>query len=393
MFPRERASSAPHATDAAVDGGATVSAQEMARVTGVGRERLRTWERRHGFPLPVRTPNGTRRYRAVDVRPVVAAARAIEAGVAVADAIAQARVQVFDDALPTGEPLGAAALEHCATPAIAVIGPSPLRVAWANRPTVATPHAPNVGDELLQAVPHFGATAAAELQRLMVDGSTGTVVLEHGDWLSTAPTARRSIAWRLPPEAAEQPTVVVLQVPASAVADEAKAAASAERTDGADRWARAVAGARQALQEERGLGSVQRALGAVARGTGGLDAFLATAAGSRLRTATSVTGQLSPRTLGIDPAGDLAAALDAGEPTWLSGRAARELGVPPRRLALLVPLAAGGQRLGAAFVLYPAPADLSAPTRELLHGLGVMLALTLQREHRGAAAPSPATVG
>lgn len=356
----------------------TVSAPEMARITGVGRERLRTWERRHGFPMPVRTPNGTRRYLASDVRRVVAAARAVEAGTAVAEAIAQATADSTNVIQMAAAPKMEAALDHCDTPAIALAGPSPLRVVWANRETISAPEAPAVGDEVDELTPLFGAVALARLQELMVEEGPRSVVIEHRDWTSTFPSDRRSLAWRLPPEAAEEPTVVVMQLP-DAVG--APAAAPPESASPATTWAAAVGDARRMLQDERGVASVQRALGAVLRGTGGLDGFLATQHGGRLRTATSVSGTLSSRVCAVDPSSMLGLALATGRTCWLDEAGAAAVGAPSRSRTLLLPLHAGGERIGAAFLLFPAELDLDPLVRELLHGLATTLATTLQREH------------
>ena len=46
-----------------------MSATRFAQLTGVSRERLRTWERRYGFPAPRRVAQGPRRYAVEDVRP------------------------------------------------------------------------------------------------------------------------------------------------------------------------------------------------------------------------------------------------------------------------------------------------------------------------------------
>src|SRR6195952_6005146 len=53
-------------------GGQTVSATRFSQLTGVSRERLRTWERRHGFPQPVRVGSGPRRYAIADTARVLA---------------------------------------------------------------------------------------------------------------------------------------------------------------------------------------------------------------------------------------------------------------------------------------------------------------------------------
>ena len=70
-------------------------ATRFAALTGVSRERLRTWERRYGFPEPQRTDAGPRRYALEDVQRVVAVRRAAEAGVPIPRAIERTR---YDEA-------------------------------------------------------------------------------------------------------------------------------------------------------------------------------------------------------------------------------------------------------------------------------------------------------
>lgn len=350
----------------------TVSAVEMARITGVGRERLRTWERRHGFPTPLRVPNGARRYHASDVRRVIAVARAVEMGLPVADAVDS----ILSDPTTTpiaASPTMASALEHCDAPAMALAGPPPLRVVWANGPTISAPEAPQVGAELLDAVPQFGGTAMAEIQQLMVQPGCASAVVEHRDWTSTFPMVRRSLAWRLPPSAAAEPTVVLLQLP-----DALPAHHDGEHVGP---WLRAIGAARSMLRDERGIACVQRSLGSLVRGTGAIDAFLATRQEGRIRTATSVTGAFPARAFTVPPGSELDAALLSDEPAWLVDSASTMLGTPSRSSTLVVPLTAGGDRIGAAFLLYPAELALSEATCELLDGYGMSVALTLQREH------------
>src|SRR5215208_7677922 len=78
-------------------GGQTVSATEFAELTGVSRERLRTWERRFDFPRPARVGHGPRRYALADAPRVVAVRRAAEQGVPLPRAIADAQGAGGDD--------------------------------------------------------------------------------------------------------------------------------------------------------------------------------------------------------------------------------------------------------------------------------------------------------
>src|SRR5512147_187376 len=51
-----------------------------ARLTGLSPELLRAWERRHGVVAPIRTPGGTRRYRASDLERLRLLKAATDAG-------------------------------------------------------------------------------------------------------------------------------------------------------------------------------------------------------------------------------------------------------------------------------------------------------------------------
>ncbi len=353
----------------------SISAPEMARLTGVGRERLRTWERRHGFPTPVRAQNGVRRYRVADVRRIVAVARAIESGAPVGDAIAaELASPTRESAVPTTFDH---ALAECSEAVLVVTGPAPLRLAWANAATRISPESPQVGDELTA----FSGTALAELRDLMQSTGQQGRVLELRDWTSAVTRTVSVLAWRLTPSAADAPTVVLMQLPQVATA-----ATPAPSLDPTTSWSRASAKVRGILAEERGLGSAQRALAVLLRTTGGVDGFLAIQRPEALRAATSVTGALPARAISRVLSGELDNAVNASTTTWLSEHAAAALETPSRSRTLVVPLAAGGDHLGALFLVYPDVLDTPPLVTELLLGVGMSIALTLQREHLTATA-------
>ena len=98
----------------------------FAQLTGVSRERLRTWERRHGFPAPQRDRRGPRRYRLRDVARVVAVRRASEDGVPMRG---RSRAPTTTSRPPQMAAQAFAALvEHAPLPVAALSGPEPL--AW-----------------------------------------------------------------------------------------------------------------------------------------------------------------------------------------------------------------------------------------------------------------------
>lgn len=68
----------------------TITIGELARETGLTPATLRTWEARHGFPVPVRLASGHRRYHPGTVPAVRAVLRRQAAGVRLEAAIAEA---------------------------------------------------------------------------------------------------------------------------------------------------------------------------------------------------------------------------------------------------------------------------------------------------------------
>ena len=362
----------------------TISAAEMVRLTGVGRERLRTWERRHDFPQPVRCRNNVRRYPAEDVRHVISVSRAVDQGVPLNEAIEQTLSHRSEDTS-----LGSlgAALDHAPTPAIAVTGPEPLTVVWTNGATTAAPEAPEVGSSLVDDMAAFGPGARAAIQRLLIGEGSDVSVITHTDWIGTFPAERRSVAWRIPPESSMEAVVVLVQLPeGSASRPAAGGAHGSSAVEQTAVWGAAAREARKALQQEPGLASAQRALAELVKGTGGADAFLATFHGGQMRTATSVRGTIPPQALPLSGDCDVARAIADAEVDWVGQATLRQLGVPPRTEAIVVPIIAGREAIGGMFLLFPDELPLADVTRELLQSLATTIGAVLQREHHAAAA-------
>ncbi|MDQ8045659.1 MAG: MerR family transcriptional regulator [Solirubrobacteraceae bacterium] len=368
----------------------TISAAEMVRLTGVGRERLRTWERRHDFPQPVRCRNNVRRYPAEDVRHVIAVSRAVDQGVPLAEAIEQTLATRHEN--PTFQSLGAA-LDHAPTPAIAVTGPEPLTVVWTNGATQAAPEAPEVGSNLIEELPAFGPGARSTIQRLLIGEGSDVSVITHADWIGTFPAERRSVAWRVPPEMSTEAVVVLVQLPEVAAARHVGAgvphSSAVEQTAV---WGAAAREARKALQQEPGIASAQRALSELVKGTGGADAFLATFHAGHMRTATSVRGTIAPKTFDFAGDCDIARAIADAEVDWLGDTTLKTLGVPPRTQAIVVPIIAGRETIGGMFLLFHEELPLADVTRELLQGIATAIGAVLQREHNAAAADAARAV-
>lgn len=66
---------------------ATISIGDLAALTGVATSTLRSWEERLGFPQPVRTTGGQRRYRTEDARLVTSVVAARARGLSLAAAV------------------------------------------------------------------------------------------------------------------------------------------------------------------------------------------------------------------------------------------------------------------------------------------------------------------
>ena len=63
----------------------------VTRRTGIGEHTLRAWERRFGFPKPVRLPSGHRRYPGEQIQQLLLIARALEAGYRAGDIVPMER--------------------------------------------------------------------------------------------------------------------------------------------------------------------------------------------------------------------------------------------------------------------------------------------------------------
>ncbi len=58
----------------------TYPLKAAARLTGLSPELIRAWERRYGVVTPIRTPGGTRRYRATDLEHLILVKAAVDRG-------------------------------------------------------------------------------------------------------------------------------------------------------------------------------------------------------------------------------------------------------------------------------------------------------------------------
>lgn len=353
---------------------ATISASEMSRLTGVERERLRTWERRHGFPIPVRCANNVRRYLAADVRRVSAIAGRSAQGVPLAQAVAEV---LAEPEFPAASVSPGAALEELPSPAIAVRGPRPMEVVWRNGAADAAPGAPMVGDDLALDPERIGPAALEVLRRMMAGELTGPQCFEARDWTTPEPHVTTVTAWLLAAPGGV-PTAVLAKLPQEPA--EVAPLRPAEGGSSVTPWAQATAAGREALQRSRGLAGLQQALAAAVASLGATDASLALVRGAELRVARSVRGQVPPTTVELSGCEELRSTIHGTEVEWLGLRSGAALRVDPRARTLAVPITVGDLTVGLALFVLRDERELCHVSRELLCGFGAMLGAALERE-------------
>lgn len=358
-----------------------LTADAFATLTGVRAERLRTWQRRHRFPVPAADAHGHRGFRAIDAPRVVAARQLIEAGEPVASAIDRVRDQATPD-------IDQASLERAFgtidTPVVAIGGPAPLQVLWANAAALAqAPH----GIEL----PYEIADRSAHWRRLLVEPPEEPVWSAHAPWFGDepdpvaaddGPDPVSAVAWVAGAPAFVPAVLVVVDVPISEETPppppkpEERAVRANEH-----RCAQAVGAARRALQRGTGRQALSDALGALVTSGLCVDAvLLASRGGEELRPALSACGRHELMRPAEGAAEVLRAAVDADEPVLLTDGVVREqLAIAQPEYAVLAPLVAGGLDYGYLVAITADPLDVSDDCGALVMALAANLAASMSR--------------
>lgn len=354
--------------------GPTLSATEFARLTGVSRERLRTWERRHGFPEPVRASGGARRYVLSDVPRSIAVRRAVEAGTPLPQAIADAQAEPPAEATAATLAAGLDAAPHAV---LVLSGPQPVRVVYANGAARRQQRMPQVGAVLGEqasalVAPAFAAAAASELTRAPWD--------EHGG----GPPALA-----VPLEAGDGGALLALYDPETP-------AANAERLD-AEQLVAELEGARGELEDARTALELCSEVGVILRERGGVeaivastdlllrrlgaaDAALAPYMGGQIVIGRSARGSLGPDMVTVAAHPSLQGALRDGAIAELPPASLSALGLEQGASALAVPAVCAGEPLGALLLLFEGEPSLTAAEHSALHLLGPALGLALMHE-------------
>jgi MerR family transcriptional regulator, light-induced transcriptional regulator len=364
----------------------TVTATRFAALTGVSRERLRTWERRYGFPEPHRTESGPRRYAVEDVQRVVAVRRAAEAGVPIPRAIERTHYDDTPDHIAANT--FAALVEHAPVPVAVLSGPAPLRVEFVNGTLRAMAGAPRPGEELTMALPAFiDSPSVLALQQLFATAG-GPAEAEHPTWDGSSRQTSRSALFRLPSEPDARPLVAMvgLQGEGERVARAALAEAEREveelrrRDERHSRWLDAIAMLAAEFRHEPGRAAVDNGLDAVIRHTHAVDGAIAFYVSGQLVLPSSRRSLLesSPITVSAHP--ELARCLRDAEPTWLDAAASAALGVPADLHASATPIIVAGEPLGLLVFVFEDVEPHDDDNRRLLAAVSAAMGFALLRD-------------
>jgi MerR family transcriptional regulator, light-induced transcriptional regulator len=372
--------------DQAVIRGHTVSATRFAQMTGVSRERLRTWERRFGFPRPVRVGSGPRRYALDDVQPVVAVRRAADSGVPLSVAIAGARWHEAGDRLQPDT--FAALVERSPLPVVALSGPIPLRVEYANAAVRGLPGAPRDGEELVGALPAFlGSPCLRTIQRLFATDA-GPAESDHPSWDGHPRHTARSAIFRLPTPPGSRPLVAMMGLESEGeslvrtrLADrERELVAMRAHDERHTRWLDAIAGLAQEFRLEPTSAAIDNGLDVLVRQTNAIDGAVALYVSGRLILTASRRGMLRSARVTVAAHPALASCLRDAAPTWLERPVSAALGVPADLHASATPIIVAGEPLGVLLFVFSEIEPHDDDNRRLLAAVSAAMGFGLLRD-------------
>lgn len=363
-------------------GGQTVSATEFARLTGVSRERLRTWERRFGFPRPTRVGHGPRRYAVADAGAVVAVRRAAEQGVPLARAIVDARAATPADA---PAPMLADVAATAPIPVVLVTGPEPLVVAYVNG-LLRTPGAIAVEQELGQ-LPWFMGSDLERTLRTLFAGDTDALECVHPAWSGEEATVR-SIAYRLPADPGVAPTVALVGLDRGEMREARRELADVQRElrwaqargERQRRWLALAAALAERFQREAGEALLGGTVDTLVRRLGAVDAAIAVYIAGELALGGSSRGRLRPRVVPVTGFRDLATLTHTGKPGWLAPATGAAFGVADELHGLVVPITVVGERLGILLLLFEQADELDEDVQRILQVVSAGLGFTILRD-------------
>ncbi len=368
----------------------TLTSREFVALTGVSAERVRTWQRRFGFPASTPDRRGRRGFFASDVPRVLAVKQMVAAGEPVADAV---RGVLAGRSLHADTDVLEASFGALATPVVAIAGPAPTEVFWAN--AAAREAAPG-GPAAVQ-LPHGLSERGSTLHSLLIEPPGEPVWLAHRPWFAASepdhvealPTPARAMAWSLGAPAFVPAVLVVIDVPS---VEEAESTSDGAEASGSPRqqalveheWATAIGAARRALQRGAGGKAVDQALGALVAGGVARDAVVVVQQAEELRAVRTTRGHLVTAPLSAAAARELRAALD-DVPVVLGSAVADELADAEGACAIATPLVAGRVEVGYLVLISDADPDLGAAHVDLITAFATTLAAAITRDRAAAA--------
>ncbi len=370
-------------------GGQTVSATDFAELTGVSRERLRTWERRFDFPRPARVGRGPRRYALADAPRVVAVRRAAEQGVPLPRAIADAH----------GAPAAEVSLATLATvaavapiPVVLISGPEPLRVAYVNAPLQAVDGALATGARL-DALPWFMGSDLERTLHTLFAGDTAALECTHPSWAGGV-TIERSIAYRVPGDPGESPTVALVGIDrdeerrARRELGELQQELTRVRVheQRRQRWLALAASLAERFQRDAGEALLDATVDTLVRRLGAVDAGVALYVAGQLALSTTSRGLVGPHTVTVTRYDDLATLMQHSSPEWLAPATAGAFGVHAGLHCLALPIGVVGERLGVLLIVFDQLAELDEDIRHVLTVVAAGLGFTVLRDRLVASA-------
>jgi DNA-binding transcriptional MerR regulator len=362
-----------------------VSATRFAVITGVSRERLRTWERRYGFPRPLRVGAGPRRYQLADAAKVVAVRRAAEQGVPLSDAIAASQVKA--QAGVSASTLQAIP-ERLPAPVLLVSGPAPVRVEHVNPALAERLGSPAPGTELADLAPWLAGSDCEAALTALFAGSIAMRECVHPSWGGLPAATARSLLYTLPVEPGRAPLVAMVELDAPEDRDLRTELAELkgerdrlwELVERRDRWLVASAELAALFQRETGPALLRATAETIVRRLPPIDAGVAIYMGGELALGSSTRGLLGPCMVTVTAYADIAAVLRTGTPAWLEPSTTAAFGAPADTLVLAVPVAVVGETLGAVLMVMEEPRTIAGEVGQLLTVLSAAVGFALLRD-------------
>lgn len=366
------------------NGGQTVSATEFAELTGVSRERLRTWERRFGFPRPARVAHGPRRYALIDAARVVAVRRAAEEGVPLPQAISDANDPSAESGVSVATLASTAAVAPI--PVVLVSGPEPLRVVYVNTPLQAIDEAIGNGARL-DALSWFMGSDLERTLRTLFAGDTATLECAHPSW-SGSETVERSIAYRVPARPGEPPVVALVGIDRDEERRARRELSELQqvltrvrvREQRRQRWLALAASLAERFQRDAGEELLGATVDTLVRRLGAVDAGVALYVAGQLALGATSRGLLGSHMVTVTRYDDLAMLMQRSTPDWLAPATASAFGVHAGLHCLAVPIGVVGERLGVLLIVFDEPTTLDEDIRHVLTVVAAGLGFVVLRD-------------